>query len=308
MQTIIGAGGTIGNPLARELKNYADKIRLVSRNPQQINGTDELLSADATDAAALDKAVEGSEIVYCTIGFNYSVKAWRETWPPFIRNLTESCLKHNAKLVFFDNVYMYSPDSISHMTESSPIGPVSKKGKIRNEVAKIIEAAGARGLNWIIARSADFYGPDNRQSVLIETVWKNIKSGKKAQWLGDASKIHTYTYTPDAAKATALLGNTADAYNQVWHLPTSKEKVTGKDWVKLFAEASGGKPGVQVAAPWLVKVMSWFMPVMAEIHEMLYQNTQDYVFLSDKFEERFPDFKITEPAEGVSEIVRSETT
>ena len=31
-----------------------------------------------------------------------------------------------------------------------------------------------------------------------------------------------HPYTPDAARAVALLGNTPDAFNQVWHLPTDK--------------------------------------------------------------------------------------
>ena len=44
MQTILGSGGTIGIPLARELKNYTDHIRLVSRNPKKINEEDELVS------------------------------------------------------------------------------------------------------------------------------------------------------------------------------------------------------------------------------------------------------------------------
>ena len=35
MQTILGANGTIGSVLAKELTNYTDKIRLVSRNPKK---------------------------------------------------------------------------------------------------------------------------------------------------------------------------------------------------------------------------------------------------------------------------------
>ena len=38
MQVILGAGGAIGNDLARELTKYTDKIRLASRNPKKING------------------------------------------------------------------------------------------------------------------------------------------------------------------------------------------------------------------------------------------------------------------------------
>ena len=57
--------------------------------------------------------------------------------------------------------------------------------------------------------------------MLIETVYKNIKKGKTPNWFVSADKKHSFTFTPDAAKATALLGNTPDAYNQVWHLPVS---------------------------------------------------------------------------------------
>lgn len=44
----------------------------------------------------------------------------------------------------------------------------------------------------------------------------NLIKGKKAQVFGKPDKIHTYTYSPDAAKATAIPGNTPDAYNQEW--------------------------------------------------------------------------------------------
>jgi uncharacterized protein YbjT (DUF2867 family) len=42
MQTILGANGTIGSVLAKELTAFTDKIRLVSRNPKMVNETDEL--------------------------------------------------------------------------------------------------------------------------------------------------------------------------------------------------------------------------------------------------------------------------
>ncbi len=44
MQTILGAGGAIGTDLARELTKYTKDIRLVGRNPQKVNETDELFN------------------------------------------------------------------------------------------------------------------------------------------------------------------------------------------------------------------------------------------------------------------------
>ena len=43
MQTILGSGGAIGIPLAKELLKYTDKVRLVARHPKKVNESDELL-------------------------------------------------------------------------------------------------------------------------------------------------------------------------------------------------------------------------------------------------------------------------
>jgi putative NADH-flavin reductase len=74
MQTILGAGGAIGNSLAKELLQYTTELRLVSRNPKKVNETDTLLSADLTDATATADAVKGSEVVYLLAGLPYILK------------------------------------------------------------------------------------------------------------------------------------------------------------------------------------------------------------------------------------------
>ena len=45
--------------------------------------------------------------------------------------LIELCKKHNAWIVFIDNIYMYDPNYLSDMTEDTPINPISEKGKVR---------------------------------------------------------------------------------------------------------------------------------------------------------------------------------
>ena len=67
MQTILGANGTIGSVLTKELVNYTDKIRLVSRNPRKVNESDELFPADLSNPAFVDQAVEGSDVVYLDV-------------------------------------------------------------------------------------------------------------------------------------------------------------------------------------------------------------------------------------------------
>ena len=73
MQTILGSGGAIGIELAKALKEYSTDIRLVSRNPQKVNDTDELFPADLQNEKEVHEAIEGSSIVYVTVGFPYSL-------------------------------------------------------------------------------------------------------------------------------------------------------------------------------------------------------------------------------------------
>ena len=167
----------------------------------------------------------------------------------------------------------------------------------------ITSAMDEKKVTALIARAADFYGPDNKNSALGQMVANNFLAGKKAQSFGNVSKIHTYTYTPDAAKATALLGNTPDAYNQVWHVPTTKEPVTGQQWIELFAKELGVEPKIQHVPNWLLHLLGLFIPVMREFPEMMYQYEQDYIFDSSKFEKRF-GWGATSPLEGVKEMLK----
>lgn len=305
MQTILGSGGAIGQPLARELKKYTSAIRLVSRNPKKVNDTDELFPIDLNDPGQVDKAIAGSEVVYVVVGFEYKLGVWQKVWPAFMQAVIKACQKHQAKLVFFDNVYMYDATAIPHMTENSPIRAVSKKGAVREQLHRMImEEVEKNNLTALIARSADFYGPENKNSALNLMVADNLVKGKKAQFFGDANKIHTYTYTPDAAMATALLGNTADAYNQVWHVPTTHEKLTNRQWIQLVADELKTEPKMQAVPVWLMKILGLFIPIMKEFPEMLYQYQQDYIFDSSKFEKRF-GIKATSPKEGVRVLVES---
>lgn len=305
MQTIIGSGGGIGIPLARELKNFSDRIRLVSRNPVKVNDTDELFPADVTGSSAVEMAVAGSEVVYVTVGFEYNLKVWQRTWPSFMQEVINACKKHNSRLLFFDNVYSYDKSAISFMTEESLINPPSKKGEVRKILYEMImNEIRDHNLNALIARAADFYGPENKSSALTIMVAENLIKGKKAQAMGDINKIHTYTYTPDAAKATAILGNTPEAFNQVWHLPTTKEKLKTVDWMELVAKELGKELKIQKIPAWMLHLMGVFVPVLREFPEMLYQYDSDYVFDSSKFEKHF-GLTPTSPEEGIRRTIES---
>jgi nucleoside-diphosphate-sugar epimerase len=223
-----------------------------------------------------------------------------------MKNVISACKQHESKLVFFDNIYMYDANYLNGMSEETPINPISEKGKIRAELVEMIFDEIKKGeLTALIARSADFYGPGiQKTSVLAETVFKPLSHGKRAIWLGSVNFKHSYTYTPDAGKATALLGNTNEAYNEVWHLPTAHNPLTGKEWIEAIAKEFGVKQKYMAVPKYLVRIMGLFQPVMKEMVEMMYQYDRDYVFDSSKFEKVF-DFSPTSYIDGIKETIQT---
>ena len=304
MQTILGSSGIIGKELVKALPQYTNKIRLVSRNPKKVNESDELLRANLWNAEETMKAVDGSEVVYLTVGLQYDIKVWRTQWPLLMKNVIDACKKNKSKLVFFDNVYSYGRVN-GWMTEESPTKPDSEKGKVRAELNKMIMNEVEQGnLKAMIAKAADFYGPDTPLSFVNIMVFENFKKGKKAQWFIDVNKKHSFTYTPDAGKGTAILGNTESAYNQIWHLPTNRNVLTGKEFIELSAKAMSVKPDYTIVKKWMVQMLGLFNKVIKESVEMLYQNDSDYLFNSTKFEKTF-NFKPISYEEGIIETVKS---
>jgi nucleoside-diphosphate-sugar epimerase len=250
------------------------------------------------------KAVQGSEVVYLTAGLPYDTKTWQIQWPMIMKNVIDACKKHHARLVFFDNVYAYGRVN-GWMTENTAMNPSSKKGEVRKKIADMLmDEVGGGNLKAIIARAADFYGPHTPLSFVNVMVFDNFKKGKKAQWLINDGVKHSLTYTPDAGKATAILGNTESAYDQVWHLPTDRNALTGKEFVEKAAQEFGLSPRYIVLPRWMVQMAGLFNGIVRESVEMLYQNDSDYLFDSSKFDTAF-DFKATSYSQGIRETVKS---
>jgi nucleoside-diphosphate-sugar epimerase len=288
LHTILGSTGNIGTVLAKDLLKYTDNIRLVSRNPSKIHPKGQLMKAEFLNPAEVDAAVAGSDTVYLVAGITYKAEIWQEQWPVIMKNTINACKKHGAKLVFFDNMYCYDPAHVGHLTENSPVYPESKKGKVRAKIAQmILDEIAAGKLTAMIVRAADFYGPGAKLSFLHESVINRMKAGKTAQWLYAGDKKHSFTYIPDAAFATAFLAQKEDAWNQVWHLPTSDAYPTVQEAVNIIAKQLGMQPKLQVLGPIMINIVSLFVPILKEVRELRYQLDQDYCFDSTKIEKAY---------------------
>ena len=287
MHTILGAGGAIGRPLLKELNHKGIPVRVVSRSASPAGGARDARAVDLSDRQAVIDAVAGSEVVYLLVGLKYRLGAWQQFWPKIMNNVIEACGRANAKLIFFDNVYMYGKVD-GPMTEETPFNPCSRKGEVRARIAgKLLDEIRAGRLTAMIARAADFYGPDARTGVGNVLVFDRYARGQSASLMASDLVEHSYTFTPDAVKALVLLAESDSAWNQTWHLPTAPEPPTGKEFVAMAARAFGVPPRYTVLKPWMLRMVGLFDATVRELPEMLYQSAFPYIFDSTKFTRTF---------------------
>jgi nucleoside-diphosphate-sugar epimerase len=296
--TILGAGGTIGNELVKLLAERNQPFRLVGRSPRMVSGAAEVHPADLSDKDQTIAAVKGSSVVFLLVGLKYDHRLWAEAWPRIMSNAIEACKRAGAKLVFFDNVYMYGRVN-GKMTEDTPFNPSTKKGEIRAAIATSLMNEWKSGaLTAMIARCADFYGPNTRNSVPSVLVFEPLSKNQTASWLVNDTVPHSYTYTPDAAQSLLMLAERESAWHQTWHVPTTPNPLTGKEFITEAAKEMGVAPRYRVLNKLMLRVAGWFNSDIGESYEMLYQSDSPYILDSSKFANAF-GFSGTPYAEGI---------
>ena len=307
MQTILGANGQIGEELARELKrNFTSDIRIVSRHAQKVNDTDEIFSADLSVRDKAIEAVRGSEIAYFTLGLPISSDLWEKQFPVILRNVIDACKVNGTKLVFFDNTYMYPQDD-RILTENIAFAPLGRKGRVRREMAEMVLKEIQSGeLEAVICRAPEFYGPAKTQSITNTLIFNNIKEGKTLKIPLSDKKKRSLIWTPDASRATALIGNTPDAFGQTWHLPVDKSHPTYREFIRTASGIYGKDLKYSVVPKFVFSIGALFNKKMKELLELLPRYEHNNIFDDSKFRKRFPEFKITSYKQGIEQIKKEQ--
>jgi len=94
------------------------------------------------------------------------------------------------------------------------------------------------------------------------------------------------------------------AWNQAWHLPTTADPLTGREFIEMAAREMGRPLKYRVLSRRMVRVFGWFRPVVGEVREMMYQNDSPYLFDSSKYARAF-GFAGTPYAEGIRATAQS---
>jgi nucleoside-diphosphate-sugar epimerase len=285
LHVVFGTGpiglATIDHLVARDLP-----VRVVNRSGDaDVPAGVEVVAADATDHDAATTTAAGAAVVYQCLNPEYH--RWAEDFPRLQAGIVAACRANGARLVSFENVYMYGDTGGTPMTEDTPTRPHTRKGKVRLAMAEELSALHDAGeLDVVTARASDYFGPRAlEQSPLGELVIGKALARKSAQVVGDPTQPHSYTFIPDAGRMMAELGTRDDVGGEVFHVPNAPARST-LEIIGMIGERLGTTVKVQTAPKLLLRAMGLFNPTVREVIEMLYEFEQPFVVDSTKAEQR----------------------
>lgn len=286
MKHVVFGTGPIGTALADCLAASGEKVSAVNRSGVAHTGPSvEVIAGDATDESFAHAVADGAAVVYQCLGAPYA--QWQALFPPMQAAVLSAARLAGAKLVSFENLYVYAPTGGAPITEDLPLAATGKKGKLRADMARDLMAAHAAGdVRVTMGRASDFFGPRALITHMGERVFYPAIAGKKAQVMGDPDQPHTFSYVADIAESLAMLGRDDRADGQAWHLP-NPPTISIREFIGKVYEAVGTEARIAAMPRFMVNLVGLFNSDLREIKEVLYQFEHPFIVDSSSFESTF---------------------
>ena len=214
---VTGATGFVGSHLAEALRGRGDAVTALVRSPKKAEALAPLgiriVTGDLDDAASLDRAAEGQDIVYHVAGL---VAAGSEN--EFMRcnrdgtaSLVAAASRAGAsRFVLVSSMAAGGPAGQGRpLTGTAPARPVTAYG--RSKLAA--EAAVTAGrLPWVIVRPPTVYGPRDHE---VLKVFRMARLGV-APVFGDGSQQLSAVHGADLASALVAAGTAAATVGNIY--------------------------------------------------------------------------------------------
>jgi nucleoside-diphosphate-sugar epimerase len=200
--------------------------------------------------------------------------------PPLMRNTLAGLNAAGVeRLILIGTVYPYGRPRHNPVTEAHPREPHTFKGRMRFEQEDLVlNAHGHNGLNTLVLRLPDFYGPGVERSFL-HGAFEGAARGERAQMIGPIDTPHEFIFMPDLGPVVTALTRTPAAYGRVLHL-AGAGTITPRDIAARAYALAGREPKLMVAGKTTLRALGLFNPMMRELVEMHYLLT-DPVVLDD---------------------------
>ena len=230
---VTGAGGFIGSDLVRRLVELGAEVRVFLRYtsraesgllkflPEDVRGSLELVFGDLRDHDAVEKAVEGTDIVFhlgALISIPYSYLHPVEVVQSNVigtLNVLQACRRYKPKLIHTSTSEVYGTALRVPIDEEHPLQGQSPYSASKIGADKLVESYyRAYDVHAVTVRPFNTYGPGQSARAVIPTIITQALSQDEIH-LGNLHAKRDFTYLTDtvegfikAARADGVAGET----------------------------------------------------------------------------------------------------
>ena len=276
---VLGATGGIGGEVARQLRERGWEVRALKRGARAqaaASSGDGIrwIEGDAMNRDDVVGAAKGCAVIVHAVN-PPGYRRWAELVLPMLDNTIAAAAAQGATIVLPGTVYNYGPNAFPELREDSPQQPKTRKGAIRVEMERRLQAATARDCRVIIVRAGDFFGPKPGNSWFSQGL---IKPGQAVTAINSPNRAgvgHQWAYLPDVARTMVELLERGDALPAfaTFHMDGHWD-ADGRQMAEAIARVvarRGGRVPAQRAFPWwFITLASPFAATFREMREMRY--------------------------------------
>ncbi len=278
---VLGATGGIGHETATALIRHGWQIKALHRDPKETAASRGNTSGitwvkgDAMNAAEVTKAAQGCSVIVHAVN-PPGYRNWAQLVVPMVDSSISAARASGARILLPGTIYNYGPEAFPTLHEDSPQNPLTRKGKIRVELERRLQAAAATGVRSLIVRAGDFFGPSAGNNWFSQGLVKPGKPVTSILYPGRPGTGHAWAYLPDLAETLAQLADresTLEAFAR-FHFEgqwdTDGTRMTSA--IQAAAGVANTSANIPVRRfPWpLITLLSPFKTLFREMLEMRY--------------------------------------
>jgi nucleoside-diphosphate-sugar epimerase len=305
LSIVIGANSPLGIFLVNELLVRGRRVRLVVSNDKKTRELFpeediEIFKANLRNITSITNAIEKDAIVYHCV--KIPTHRWFRDFPIFHFNIIRAVTKHEAKLVYVDNLSVYGRMKGSKISEKDPLNPNSDEGKMRIELANQVIIGVQRGVfKATIVRFPDLYGPcviNDFTKNVFERPLKNLP----AKWYINTNQPHSLIYIKDAAKALVNIAEYEEDNRQIWHV-AGPQAITGSQFIKIIYRVLNKDLKIESQSKIRIKILSFFNSDLGRVKDLIDQWEYPFEIDGTKYKRIFKNSISTPHEEAIIETL-----
>jgi len=297
---LIGGTGAVGRAIARVLRAQGRTYRVIGRSDaslQKIFGEDtsaelRTWSADAMSAAT---ALQGVESAIYLVGVSYDRF---ELHPILMRAALEGAVAAGVKqILLIGTVYPYGLPQTRTVDETHPRETHVFNGRMRKEQEDLLLAAHGHGIETVVLRLPDLYGPGMEKSYLTAQ-FANAPQGARSTMIGPVDVRHEWAFIPDCAAVAVRVLDDPRAYGAFWNYGGAGE-ITQRQFSDKIYAACGHKPNYFIVNKPMLQLFGIFNGEMRRFAEMNYLMSDPVILNDERLKHLLGDLPKTSYDEGI---------